>query len=119
MDKRNKTARWTGATAKRILDEWAASGESLGAFSRRRGVQAQRLSWWRKRLGWTPVARGSTPARTASLAPVTVVGGPQSPTMSAAATIELGHSIRVEVHTLDRTSAAWVATLARALGAAS
>ena len=120
MARGNGTARWTAATAKRVLDEWTASGESLGGFARRRGVQAQRLSWWRKRLGWAPTARGGASVGTiAPWVPVTVAGDAQTGATSAAATIELGHAIRVELRSLDRASAAWVATLARALGAAS
>ena len=41
---------WSEAVARRLLDEWAKSGESLAAFARRRGFLPQRLSWWSKRL---------------------------------------------------------------------
>ena len=42
--------RWSAEEAQRILDEWTGSGESLAAFSRKRGYAAARLYWWRNRL---------------------------------------------------------------------
>ena len=104
--------RWTGVEARRFLDEWATSGMSLTAFARDRGLHPQRLSWWRKRLAHTTHATVAPP----TFIPVTVRVPDREP---VAAVLELGGSIRVELRALDAASAAWVAALARALGAAS
>ena len=42
--------RWNAETARRVLDDFEVSGMSRGEFARSRGVNAQRLWWWRKRL---------------------------------------------------------------------
>jgi hypothetical protein len=41
---------WREAEARDVLEELAASGESMAAFARRRGVSTRRLAYWRKRL---------------------------------------------------------------------
>ena len=48
--KRSGWKQWTKEQAQQTLAEWKKSGASLTAFSRRRGISSQRLSWWRKRL---------------------------------------------------------------------
>lgn len=50
MAKRKIPARWTDSQAKRVLDEADRSGQSDRAFGRQRGVDPQRLSYWRQRL---------------------------------------------------------------------
>jgi hypothetical protein len=42
--------RWDEAQARRIISRADRSGLSDRAFSRREGFDAQRLSWWRRRL---------------------------------------------------------------------
>lgn len=41
---------WREAEARAVLAEFAASGASLAAFARQRGVAVKRLSYWRQRL---------------------------------------------------------------------
>jgi len=42
-----------------VLKEWRASGLPLGRFARQRGLGAERLRWWKKRLGdWSEKAGG-------------------------------------------------------------
>lgn len=43
-------SRWTPAYAARVIDEWTASGVTLTAFARQRGLCVQRLRRWRDRL---------------------------------------------------------------------
>jgi hypothetical protein len=115
--------RWTEATAKGLLDEWASSEEPMAVFARRLGVSAQRLAWWMKRLGHAgrtqSMATGSR-ATIPAFVPVTVraasVAIEREP---MAAVIDFGAAMRVELRTLDGASAEWVAMLARALGVAS
>ena len=42
---------WTAAEARRVLDAWRASGLPLATFARKRGLCAERVRWWRQRLG--------------------------------------------------------------------
>jgi hypothetical protein len=109
---------WTEAVARRVLKEWAGSGESMSAFARSAGLLPQRLSWWKKRLGWsphaTPTAALPPESAPATFIPVTVRA---TAPMPVAAAVEIqGGGIRIELHALDDASAAWVASLARALG---
>ena len=97
---------WKEDEARRVLGAWAKSGQSAAVFARRLGVTPQRLSWWRKRVGavekadetWVPVTV-RWPEHRASAAAVLVTG-----------------SGRIEVEVLDATSAAWIASVVRALG---
>lgn len=41
---------WTEEQARGALEELAASGASEASFARRKGISAQRLAYWRKRL---------------------------------------------------------------------
>ena len=51
MAGRAYTKRWTPEHATQLLDAADRSGLSDRGFAKRRGVDAQRLWWWRKRLG--------------------------------------------------------------------
>ncbi len=51
MAKRRDPKRWTESWASQVLDEADRSGLSDRAFGRRRGIDPQRLSFWRRRLG--------------------------------------------------------------------
>lgn len=93
-------ARWTEADGRAALAAWEASGESLPSFARRVGVQAQRLSWWRDRLG----------ASSSALVPVTVTGS-----LMSGAVVTIG-TVRIEVGDVEHLSPAWIAAVASALG---
>lgn len=41
---------WTEERARESLEELAASGESAASFAQRKGVSAQRIGYWKKRL---------------------------------------------------------------------
>ncbi len=51
MAKRTNPKRWTETHASKVLDRADRSGLSDRAFGERHGVDAQRLSRWRQRLG--------------------------------------------------------------------
>ena len=110
---------WTPELARRLLAEWRSSGQSLAVFSRRRGFLPQRLSWWRKRLASQEVrhaaASSAAPPAGGGFVPLTVRPAARS---NPAAIVELGDTLRVELGTLDRASAAWIADLVKALGGA-
>jgi transposase-like protein len=96
------TKRWTTVEASEALAAWERSGETLAAFARRLGVSAERLAWWRRRLARTTMA---------PLVPM-VVRAPRA-WSSVRVTLE---GCEVEVGELSEASAAWVASLVRALG---
>jgi transposase-like protein len=56
-ERRTEGGRWSEAwdepEARRSLAELARSGESVVEFARRRGVSAQRVYYWRRRLAET------------------------------------------------------------------
>jgi hypothetical protein len=106
---------WNEDDAREILDELSASGETLTAFARQKGLVPQRLAWWKKRLGGPLPSAGVNDARGATFVPVLLRAvEPEAP-----AAVELSGGVRVELRTLDRTSAAWVALLSQAVGGAS
>lgn len=43
--------RWTEKQARGALAELESTGESASSFARRKGISAQRIAWWRRRLG--------------------------------------------------------------------
>jgi len=51
---------WSEQEARKALAQFAASGESAVAFSRRTGVSQGRLTYWRKRLDGSSLVLGET-----------------------------------------------------------
>jgi hypothetical protein len=118
MANRKQTQRkhWSEKHARQLLAEQAASGETMTAFARGRGLWPQRLWRWKKVLA---VAEGEPlgPQR-GSPAPafVPVVLTAASPEL--AAEVELGGGVRVKLCRLEPAAAHWVALLYQALGGA-
>ena len=53
MAKKKVSKRWTAAEAQQVLAELERSGLSDRAFARQKGLDSQRLWWWRRRLEQT------------------------------------------------------------------
>jgi transposase-like protein len=102
---------WTDEQAQRVLAAWRASGESVAAFAARVGFSAQRIYWWRERLG--EAERPISPPT--QLVPVAVRLPVGDPVQAAAAIEVLDQHLRVEVRSLDTQSARWLADLVRSL----
>jgi hypothetical protein len=98
---------WTEDDARLVLDACAESGESVAAFSRRTGLGAYRLFWWRKRLG------PSAP-EPAAFVPLVVRESALGEARQPAAVLVRG-AVRIELAVLDADSAAWTAALLRSL----
>jgi transposase-like protein len=68
---------WTEADARRLLERWQQSGDTLAAFARQHGVTISRLHYWRKRLTAAPPVVPPpitlAPAMVISAAPAPVV----------------------------------------------
>lgn len=102
------TSEWTEDDARRALERWQQSGETIAAFARAQGVSAPRLYWWRRRLSAT--APAPDPRSEIRLAPATI--------LSAAVTVEvrLPSGVVVEV---TGASASWTAAMIAELTRAS
>jgi transposase-like protein len=95
----NSDELWTPDDARRVLNEWRRSGETLAAFARRHRLTPERLYWWRKRFDREP-----TNVTTLSLVPATV-----TPTeVSAPITIRLPNGIGIEA---PSASPGWIAAV--------
>jgi transposase-like protein len=46
-----RTARWSEDDAREVIEAWRRSGQSVAAFARHHGLGAERVLWWRRRLG--------------------------------------------------------------------
>jgi len=97
-----KEKRWNARIARKALDEFAASGMSLAAFARSRGVNFQRLFWWRRRLGQ------STSTKVVTFIPAAI-------SRTSAITVRLPGGIAVEADDATALSVGWLAELARSM----
>jgi hypothetical protein len=97
-----RAKRWNARTARKALDEFVASGMSMAAFARSRGVNFQRLFWWRKRLGQAGAAKALT------FIPAAVSRG-------AGITVRLPGGIAVEAEDAAALPVGWLAELARSV----
>lgn len=78
-----KSESWDAAKARRVLEQQAASGQSLAAFARDRGIPAHILYAWRRRLAGT----GADGEQAVDFLPVKIADAPtQGP---AAGKVEL------------------------------
>ena len=53
--------RWSEVEARGVLEAWKRSGRPLEALAKERGLVAQRLRWWRKKLNRQERARAAGP----------------------------------------------------------
>ena len=112
QEKKGGWKQWTKAEARQVLAAWRKSGLPLGAFARERGVGAERLRWWRKRLSEPAAVKRKKKATAVRLVPASV----------SVPLVDLGHgadvSIRfpvtgpvVDIPNVRRVPAAWVSEL--------
>jgi hypothetical protein len=92
------------------LEEWRASGLALGRFARERGIGAERLRWWKKRLGdWKEKVGGSGGV---ALVPM-VLSQPEPAVVAgkAAVVVRVPGGTVVEVADAAGVSAEWLVKL--------
>jgi transposase-like protein len=110
--------RWSEADARDALAALESSGMSMEAFARSGGFSAQRLRWWRDRLGADArVARQGAASRP-GLLPVIVRAGTTPITKAGAVVVILVGGVRIEVaepHALDPS---WLSMVISGLGGA-
>src|ERR1041384_5360361 len=90
---------WTDDDARRLLNEWQRSGETIAAFARRYSLSAWRLYSWRTKLRATAKPRT---APTLSLVPASIVA-----VSGATLTLRLPGEVTIDV---ANASPSWVAT---------
>ena len=109
--------RWTANDAGRVLSAWDASGLSLAAFSRRHALTAQRVAWWRDRLGKLSKARPALQSAPSPLRFVpAVVRAPAAGSGSAVVTIRVCGGVAVEIADPALVAPQWLAALLRQCG---
>jgi hypothetical protein len=104
---------WTADEARQVVEAWRASGLSLAAFARERGLIAERVRWWSKRLGdWGP-AKGE---EVLQFAPVVVRDlRPIAATPGGGVSLRLAGGVVIEVADVATVPAAWVSALVKGL----
>lgn len=103
---------WSPEQAKRELDEWESSGESLAGFARRRGYSTQRLRWWRDRLAqWT----GEASSGFARLVPAVAIPAKVEAAPFVPVALNLAGDLRIEVGDVAAVPPEWLAALVREL----
>ena len=90
------------AAGRALVAAWQASGLPQAAFARRRGVSAQRLSYWRLRLA--PLRKPGRPIDEAGFVEIPTTASSASSASSGCLLVhvEMGGGIRVQVgHRFD------------------
>ena len=105
---------WKADDARRVLAAWRRSGQSLAAFSQLHGVNKQRITWWRARLGSTSLLEATAPM---TLVPLTVRAATVPHTAGAALSLVIGDGLRLDVADASRVPPLWLAGLIDALSA--
>ena len=108
--RRSGWRQWKADEARRVVEAWRASGLPLATFARKRGLCAERVRWWRQRLGdWNPPSEEAP-----RLIPATVTGF--APTVAGAVlTVRAPGDVVVEVTDVAAVPAAWLSALVREL----
>ncbi len=101
---------WKADEARRVVEAWRASGLPLATFARKRGLCAERVRWWRQRLGdWSPPSEEAL-----RLVPATVTGA--APTAAGAVlTVRAPGDVVVEVADVGAVPVTWLSALVREL----
>jgi transposase len=95
-----KLERWSAEQARAMLAEAGRSGLSDRAFARGRGIDAQRLRWWRARLGASgsdEVTRAKPKSKPKPMKFAEVVARRRTATAVTTIEIELANGRRVKV----------------------
>lgn len=99
-------APWTQDGARRVVEAWERSGETMKDFAARYGLRGERIGWWRSRLETAPEER-------VTLVPVTVRETPAVSVAGASVAMSID-GLRIEVaHAAPAWCAAFIDELRR------
>ena len=106
--------RWRQGDAQAVLVTWEKSGLSLSEFAVEQGVNAQRLSWWRKQLEERGHAGGRRrKRRAAGMSFVPAVMSAIPPVV----VLRLPRGVEIEVADAAAVPTAWLAAAVKTLEA--
>jgi hypothetical protein len=119
---RRKWKWWRESEARKQVEGWRASGESLSAFARKHGYSSSRLKWWLKRMGeWSSPTRSRSSPEVSRWVEARVVTGAmpereEAPRADAArVVVHAPGGVRVEVVDTGAVPAEWVAAMVKEL----
>jgi hypothetical protein len=101
--------RWTVEEAREALQHWKQSGQSADAYASAHGFSAQRLWWWKKRLGGVTTSRKRETRLVAKLVPA-VIRVPEPVVVERAVSIRVAGGLSVDIDA-SRVPPSWVAEL--------
>ncbi len=101
---------WTADEARQVLEAWRASGLPLATFARQRELCAERVRWWKQRLGEWKDAPGAdrprlVPAVVMDLAPASARG------TAAVVMVRAAGDVVVEIADVGAVPASWLSAL--------
>jgi hypothetical protein len=100
---------WTAEEARRVVEAWRASGLPLATFARQRGLCAERVRWWRLRLGDWQRAPGEERQQ---LVPAVVTElAPEPAATASAVTVRAPGDVVVEIADVGAVPASWLSAL--------
>ena len=99
---------WTAGEARQVVEAWRASGLPLATFARRRGLCAERIRWWGRRLGeWRRPGE-----ERGKLVPAVVVDLPGvQPAVGGLVRVHAPGGVVVEIADVGAVSASWLSAL--------
>ena len=103
-----KEQRWGAEEARRVLAAWRRSGLSMNAFAREHGFTAQRLGWWKQKVG-----EGG--AELAHFVPVVVGRATAGGTAAVTVVVRSPRGTAVEVLDAQAVSPEWLSVLVNGL----
>lgn len=107
-ERQDDQSRWTESRARRELEAWRRSGDSMAEYARKRGYPAHKLQWWKGRLA---AAEQPVESTALALAPAVITGAQQPAVVVSIATDE----VRLEIDDPEAVHPAWLAELAAML----
>lgn len=99
---RDAATTWTEDEARKVIEAWRRSGETLAAFARQHRLAAHRLYWWRRRF------LSSVAPTTVSFVPATVIEPATAVMTATAVVIRLANNVTIEI---SSATPAWIAAV--------
>jgi len=100
--------RWGAEEARRVLAAWRRSGLSMNAFAQEHGFVAQRLGWWKQKVG-------DGGAELARFVPVVVGPATERAPTNATVVLRSPRGTAVEVLDTQAVSPEWLSELVNGL----